>query len=98
MDDLERILEQRREHHAQGRLSETLEERVQNNAHRHVKRNEMDTEEHGRVNSQLREHNVLNRHQMIESKRTGGIEIHMRSAAQENFSLTVASIDNLEPL
>jgi len=74
------------------------EERVQNNAHRHVKRNEMDTEEHGRVNSQLREHNVLNRHQMIESKRTGGIEIHMRSAAQENFSLTVASIDNLEPL
>ena len=42
MDDREKNLEQRREHHAQGRLLETLE-RVQNNAHRHVKRNEMDT-------------------------------------------------------
>ena len=85
MDDLERILEERREHHAQGRLSETLEERVQNNAHRHVKRNEMDTEEHGRVHSQRHENNVLNTHQMIESKRMRGIEIHMRSAAQEDF-------------
>ena len=43
VDDREKNLEQRREHHAQGRLLETLEERVQNNAHRHVKRNEMDT-------------------------------------------------------
>ena len=44
MDDFERILEQLREHHAQGTLSETWEER--GSAHRHLKRNEMDTEEH----------------------------------------------------
>ena len=62
MDDRENILEQRREHHAQGMLPETLDERVQNNAYRHVKRNEMDTEEHERVNSQHRENNVLNTH------------------------------------
>ena len=81
----ERILEQRREHLPQERLSETLEERDQNNAHRQEKRNEMDTEEYERVNSQRRENNVLNRLQMIESKRMRGIEIHMRSAAQEDF-------------
>jgi predicted PP-loop superfamily ATPase len=98
VDDLERILEQRREHHVQGRSSETLEERVQNNTHRHVKRNEMDAEEHERVNPQHRENNVLNRPQMIDSKRMRGIEIHMRRAAQEDFKLTVASIDDLEPL
>jgi len=76
-----------------------LEEKVQNNAHRQVKRNEMDTEEHERVNPQRRENIVLNRHQMNESKRMRGIEIHTRSAAQEDIKLTaLASIDNLEPL
>ena len=37
MDDRERILGRRHVHHAQGRLSKTLEERVQNNIHRHEK-------------------------------------------------------------
>ena len=53
---------------------ETLEERVQNNAHRHETRDEMGTEEHERVNSQRRENDVLNRHQMNESRRMRGIE------------------------
>jgi len=35
VDDLQRVLEQRREHYAQGRLLETWEDRVQINAHRH---------------------------------------------------------------
>ena len=61
------------------------EDRVQNNAHRHVKRKEMDTEEHEGVNSQRRENSVLNRLQMIESNRMRGIEIHMWRAAQEDF-------------
>ena len=75
-----------------------MEEKVQNNAHRQVKRNEMDTEEHERVNPQRRENIVLNRHQMNESKRMRGIEIHMRSTVHEDFKFTVATIDNLEPL
>ena len=35
---------------------------------------------------------------MNESKRMRGIEIHMRSAVQEDFKFTVATIDNREPL
>jgi hypothetical protein len=51
-----------------------LEERVQNNAHRQEKRNEMDAKERERVNSQRRENDVLKRHQMSESRRMRGIE------------------------